>query len=80
MTDRFSKGAGSQQFPITTTDCSLTAAELRDAAHRRWAIVTYFKQLNASVQSERFAVHDPHAFTAIRTIECLPKELFAFSA
>ena len=71
VTERFSKNGETHQFWITTTDCSLTPAELREAAHRRWAIETYFKQLNASVHSKRFALRDPHAFTAMLTLVCI---------
>lgn len=71
LTEHFSTTGEQRQCWITTTDLSLAPAELREAAHRRWAIETYFKQLNASVQTKRFALHDAKAFTAMLTLVCI---------
>lgn len=71
LTERFSASEEVRQCWITTTDLCLSPAELREAAHRRWAIETYFKQLNASTSTKRFALRDPRAFTAMLTLVCI---------
>lgn len=75
LNERYSRSGEKRRCWVTTTDFSLDPAELREAAHRRWAIETYFKQLNASVQTKRFALHEPKAFTAMLTLVCIGNAL-----
>lgn len=71
LTERFSSNEEERQCWITATNFSLSPAELREAAHRRWAIETYFKQLNASASTKRFALRDARAFTAMLSLLCI---------